>query len=219
MNFKKISIALVTMLMIACADDTTETFDHAAQYTTEKVAIESYLSSHYLNLDDNNDTPADATDDVYTILAIPEGGSQTPLNDANSPFALESATAVLNEVTYTYYYIITNAGDATQDVEADDTINVNYILRNTSGSVIEENDNNDSRFTITSGIMGWQEGIPNFNGGVPDESDATKARTYTNTGKGFLIIPSGLGYQNLGSGAVSGNTTLIFYINLKGVAE
>ena len=96
-----------------------------------------------------------------------------------------------------YYQIITPGAGET--ITLSSTINAVYSGKLTNGTVFDSNTSaNPLSISLSSVISGWQQGVPLIKEG----------------GKIRLIIPPALGYGPAGSGAVPGNSTLDFTIEL-----
>jgi len=200
MNFKKIGFVLIAMTISSCEPtNTIQVFDHAEQYEIEKPIIENYLNTHYY---DNIDHEIKDLDANQVALS----------DDAN----LQVLSDTINDVVYEMYSYVYEQGS--QDYpDQDDTVKISYSLCALDGTFYEEIDNNF--ISLLSYISGWRIGLVVFRGGVSSETDSSIPRQYSETGKGFMIIPSGLGYQNIGKDFVGPNETLVFKINLKTVVS
>lgn len=198
MNIKYlIAFFILTVVVFSCGKDDEPTFDHAAQAVKDDEAIVKYLKEHYL----------DATSGI--IKTIKNG--QSPLfNDTN----LKVKTVVFNDINYKLYYLVQNLGTTVSPSRVD-SVYVNYrgILLDSTAF-----DKGKAWFQLQTLIEGWRSAFPLFKGGTvmknPDESF-----DFVNHGKGILIIPSGLGYQNRAQGIIPENSPLIFYFDLYDVNE
>ena len=216
MNFKKLCFAFMVTIIVSCdQSNSIEPFDHAAQYVTEKPMIDEYLATHYFDSVEKEIKEIDA--------------DQTALEDDTNLQALHST---VNEVDYTMYSYVYEQGlnedTGNQDEgvvkgspDADDIINVAYKLSslekdgNGNEKVYQESVLNDVFLYSDELIKAWPIGLSVFRGGFSDETDPEIPRQFSGTGKGFMIIPSGLGYLNRGSGAISPNESLLFKIDLR----
>ena len=91
------------------------------------------------------------------------------------------------------------------EVSPTSTITFHYTLMTWSnGALIESSWNSGSPATypLSNLIVGWQEGIPGMKVG----------------GRRLLVVPPDLGYGAQGSGPVGPNETLIFVMDIVGVA-
>lgn len=95
------------------------------------------------------------------------------------------------------YYIIDNPGEGSNPV-ATDNVTVAYRGYFTNGATFDQSVDGIS-FDLQNVIAGWTEGIPFFKEG----------------GSGVLLIPSALGYGNLGlRGVVPGGAVIIFDVEV-----
>ena len=105
------------------------------------------------------------------------------------------------------YYRDEPAGLGTA-ADSGDTVSVDYVGRFTNGSRFDcSRCSADQTFSFVLGvgkvIKGWDEGVKGMRIG----------------GKRRLIVPPSLGYGELGSGSIPGNTILVFDITLYGVGK
>ncbi|GGF76370.1 FKBP-type peptidyl-prolyl cis-trans isomerase [Wenyingzhuangia marina] len=216
MNFKKLCLALVATIIVSCDQNSLEEFDHAAQYVIEKPMIDEYLATHYFDPVDKEIKEIDA--------------DQTALEDDTNLQALHSTVNDVDYTMYSYVYeqgLNQDAGNQDEGVvkgspDADDIVNVAYKLSSITKKddegeyrVYQESTLNDVFLYGDEVIRAWPIGLSVFRGGYANESDPTIPRQFSGTGKGFMIIPSGLGYLNGGSGAISPNESLLFKIDLR----
>ena len=91
------------------------------------------------------------------------------------------------------------------EVKATSTLTVQYTLMTWSnGKVVESSwtGTKPATFPLTGVIRGWQQGLPGAKVG----------------GRRLLVIPASLGYGANGSGPIGPNETLIFVVDIIGVA-
>lgn len=91
------------------------------------------------------------------------------------------------------------------EVSATSTLTVQYTLMAwSSGKVIESSwtSGQPATFPLANVIPGWQQGLPGAKVG----------------GRRLLVIPAALGYGPNGSGPIGPNETLIFVVDIIGVA-
>ena len=93
------------------------------------------------------------------------------------------------------YYVIDEPGSA-EHPTLSDVVTVTYVGFLLNGDVFDSRPN--QTFPLNQVIAGWQEGIPLFGKG----------------GKGWLIIPSHLGYGDRVLSGIPANSVLVFDINL-----
>ena len=199
MNLKTIIIAVLTVLVVSCEDDSAfRAFDHAAQYKKEKIKIEEYISSHYYNPESG-------------IFDSIKNGEVALVDDPN----LIAKDTVYNDVNFTMYTYETVEGTGISP-DNNDGSDSEYAVYSLENELYEDSQFQDELRTL---VVGWQLGMSSFKAGDYDESDPTIPRQYFNSGEGLMIIPSGLAYQNFGSGGIAANETLIFKIVLRTVTE
>lgn len=195
-------VAILFIYASSCDDDTTiEPFDHAAQAIEDNDSLVKYMQEHFLNADGELDTIASNEPAIY--------------DDANLFEKAVTYTRGGEDISYKLYYYISEVGVNEQPTRVD-LANVSYIGMDLDHEVFDRNDYG-GWFDLYSGVIaGWSYGIPNFKAGnaieLPDGSFE-----YSETGKGILFIPSGLAYANIGSGSISANEPIIFYINLNDI--
>ena len=91
------------------------------------------------------------------------------------------------------------------EVKASSTLTVHYTLMTWSnGSIVESSwsGGQPATFPLSGVIQGWQQGLPGAKVG----------------GRRLLVIPASLGYGPNGSGPIGPNETLIFVVDIIGVA-
>ncbi len=198
MNIKKLGLlfALTIMIFSCNEDDNFTPFDHAAQAIIDNDSLVSYLATHYYDV---------ALDSIKEVDA-----GQTPFSDI-----VQSIAVVENEIDYTLYYIVSEQGVGYQPTIIDDVLTT-YKGELIDGTVFDQRETitiGNPWFNLTGVIKGWQHGMPLFKGG-DNISMIGEPLEFENFGKGFLFIPSGLGYLNSGSGLVPANAPLIFKIDM-----
>ena len=205
MNFKNFCFALLAIVLVGCTKNTVATFDYAAQYVKEKPIIDTYIATHYFD------------DDTQEINVITNSETQKSLKDDSR---LEALKDTVNDVDYTMYSFVYKVGTE-ESPDADDTVNIAYKLTPLLDQTIiyDESDAQDSFLNLPNVIEGWRVGLTVFKGGDSSEAVENVPREYTNGGKGYMIIPSGLGYGNNGSGSIGPNETLLFKITLRTVTK
>lgn len=198
MNVKNIVIVLILGIAIySCKKSSTVPFNAADQAAADDVSLVKYLETHYLNTTDGG---------LYTI-----NNGEAPLMNSVQIQLIDSGSIV-----YKLYYLKIAEGVGVSPTKTDSVL-VNYTGMLLDSTVF------DSRQDLTwvllkNTIRGWGEGLPNFKTGTkvinPDESFE-----YTNYGKGFLFIPSGLAYGNKVASLIPENSPLIFQISLKDIKQ
>lgn len=202
----------MTILLVTC--DANENvgipFDAEAQALIDRDRVSSFLTHNYY------DTTVDS------IKPLVEGsGNIALINDNN----LKTQTVTDNDIEYNLYVYIKNIG--TPEIDKGFPSVMDSVLSVYQGKLIIdsvsvatfETRRSPIWFNLNSVIRGWTYGFSNFkNGNIVKDQDGNPINgpiTYENGGKGVLIIPSGLAYQNIGSGfSIGPNQNLLFYLEL-----
>ncbi|WP_010134054.1 hypothetical protein [Ochrovirga pacifica] len=212
MSIKKVLLAIVSVVGIACQSDNGYNYNHQGKYDTEKVVIEKYLNTYTYDVDKDE-------------LVVAENGATTLANDPK----LIPLSITFNDVDYTMYSYISEEGVGLQP-DDNDVINAAYrvhtLTEDANGNLVEsdaidENYVSDSFFDLSSNSLyrGWRLGFQEFKGGTVVEIDPTEPRQYKDTGKGFMIMSSGLTHSVEGNPVNEFNTILIFKVELRNVKK
>ncbi|MDO4729215.1 MAG: FKBP-type peptidyl-prolyl cis-trans isomerase [Bacteroidota bacterium] len=197
-----IALGLLSSIAINCKNDDNKpvTFpirDYSTQYNNEKIEIEEYLNTHYLQ----------GVGIEAVVNKIPEGGTQTPLSQHP-----DLAYKIVNKhnIEYKLYYIPFNQG-INQKPSTVDSVFVSYKGSKLDGTVFDYA-TNPMWLKLDEVIEGWTQMIPMFKTGNYN----TTTSSFQDFGSMLLIIPSGLGYyNNPPSGSNVGSySTLVFTVNL-----
>jgi FKBP-type peptidyl-prolyl cis-trans isomerase FkpA len=201
-------VAIASILIYACSSNSPflPVFDHGAQALKDNDTLVKYLTNHYYDV---------SIDSIKPIVA----GKTALIDDAK----LKTQDVVFNDVDYKLYYYITEQG-IPDPVKGNPTV-MDSVLTKYQGSQITtttaievfETQKAATWLTLDAVIKGWSYGFTHFKGGK--NITANGPITYQDTGKGFLFIPSGLGYRNTGNGTIYGNTCLVFRIELLDLVE
>ncbi len=201
---KNITLYIVTSLLaislFSCkSDDSGGSLppprDYAEQYATEIIEIEQYLAKHYL----------DGTDFSASIKEIPEGGTQTPLSAHPD---LMFKTVNKHNIQYKLYYLKLNEG-ANDRPSHVDSIFVSYKGWLLDGTLFDTSPNS-TWLPLDGFIEGWAQVFPEFKTGEYDSNSGD----FSNSGAGFVFIPSGLGYYNTTRPKIAAYSPLVFMFNL-----
>ena len=200
----------LSIAIISCKkdddDDNVDDFDHAAQAIVDKEILVDYLKSHYYI--------APLEDEYFgKIDTILETDNVTSLFD---DIKLKKYNVTYNDIDYEYYSYEQEIG--TQGIKASkaDSVMVRY-----QGVLLDKSEEFDrSNFFNWFGlynagnyIVGFREGMQYFSGGE-NASVVGEPIKFTNTGKGFFIIPSGLGYRNIANGDIPASSCLVFHVDM-----
>lgn len=227
-------LGAVMLMLVACGDDDGPAIEIVPPRLLGDVApendseIREFLETHFYNYEDFQE-PIDPDFDfkirIDTIAG--DNADKTPLIDQVSSDVVNVSSSQLglseeeNDIVHTYYYLLAREGEGVRPTIADST-----LLRY-EGSLLD-----GTKFDATPSFV-WQElpfflrgysnGITKFASGTPAgltvNSDGTSS--YSNSGIGMVIMPSGLGYF-LGSGP-AGNipsySNLIFTVEVGNVIQ
>ncbi len=197
MKFKNLFFILaVSTVIFSCKkDDDNVSFDAAKQALEDDVTLIEYLQTHYLNESDGG---------IWTIK-----NGETPLMGQ-----VETQNITKNEISYKLYYLKQAEGVTISPSRADS------VLTTYTGMLLDSTVFDSSSLLIwmplTGVIDGWAYGFTNFKGGTK-VVNTDESFYYENTGKGYLFIPSGLAYGNIGQSVIPSNSPLVFQITLNDV--
>lgn len=204
-------VGVVSLLVYACGSQggiPVDNFDHAAQAVRDNDTIVKFLQNHYY----------DATEDIVKQI---DAGQTSLFNDTK--LRTQDVVETINNVDIDYKlytYIIDEGTSSKGNPTVVDSVLVSYNgqrIINTERISGDFDRNVDRWFVLGAGVIrGWSYGFTNFKGGE-NITTPNNPLTYENTGKGIIFIPSGLAYRNLGNGAILGNESLIFYIELNDI--
>ena len=202
--------SVVTLFSCSKADSPTVTpvRDFDVQYATDLTTIETFLNTHYLTVDANQDVtmpiiPANSTDHPAMM---------TLLNASTFPKLLIKEVVVSSK-TYKIYYI-----KLREDLASGKSASrVDSVLTSYDGSFLSATSETVSGVTTTSiittqfeyapfpesfinlgkTVKGWTEVFPMFKAGIVNPAVGNDPISYTDFGAGIIFIPSGFGYFNL----------------------
>ena len=203
-----IVVAIASVLIYACSSNTSlvDDFDHAGQAVIDNDSLVKYLTNHYY----------DSTIDSIKPLV----SGETALIDDSK---LKTQDITENEIDYKLYYYVLNEGspDPVKGFPTPmDSILTKYQgrqLSKASDATVFETQDIPTWFTLNSVVTGWSNGFTHFKGGKNITNNGPII--YENGGKGYLFIPSGLGYGNTLRGSIEANSNLIFRFELYDFVE
>ena len=200
MKYKFLFLLLIPFIYATSCDngtDPVEPFDYASQATIDNDSLVQYMQNHFVNANgeleeiSNNETP------VYSLVTL-----QTVVKHWDD---------IDEDVSYKLYYLELEEG-VNESPSKVDSVHISYKGMTLDDEVFEQV-NYGNWFMLNRVVDGWKEGVPHFKSGnytvLPDQSFE-----FTDTGKGILFTPSGLGYANITHGDIPANSPLIFYIQL-----
>ena len=211
-------LILLVLFCVSCKKDSAlvvaDPFDHEAQIPIDKELLDEYLSSHYYNTNDGL---------IWTIGSNGGDGIEEPLIDDKNLNSIEGIEYNGTVATYTMYYYTENEGSGSgkegySRPSPVDSVFVRYSGMLLDSTVFDAKEDYPIWFQLSNTIQGWGRGVSKFKRGSFKENDSiADDYEFVNPGKGYLFIPSGLGYQNLGSGIIPPNAPLVFRIELDDV--
>lgn len=204
--FKILVFSFVLVQLVSCKDDdeTTETYiiPYAEQKVTDELAIEEFLTTHYL----------DAENVIQTITS-----SQTPLKD-NVNLKFKDVYVSSLDLTYKLYYLKLNEGSATgkRPCALDSTF-VSYKGTLLDGTLFDTATEQDPVWLqLEDLVAGWSEIVPFFKSGQ-STIGTDGIVDFTDYGDGIMILPSAFGYYSQSTTLIPSYSPLIFYFQLKKV--
>lgn len=190
-------ISIGLLILVACSKNknpiVTVIVDPVEQAAKDNDSLVKYLQTHYLNNDGN----------LYTI----KNGERALIQD------IITEEITFKTVAYKLYYLSESTGTTLEPTRSDSVL-VKY-----SGFLLDST-KFDSRtlawLDLTQVVQGWKYGFVHFKGG-DKIINADESLSYINNGRGYLFIPSGLGFGQGASGLIPANNPLIFKIELNDV--
>lgn len=207
--YKYFAILVIGILFASCSKSDNATVpvrDHSEQYTTDIAAIESYLDSHYIEVNSDYDV---------TLVKIPEGGSQLSIREQKT-FPLNFKMVNKNDVDYKVYYLNLREGTQKQPTSID-SVYVTY-----KGTLLDDTKFDEATtsvwFQLESVVSGWSEIVPFFKSGTFDTAPSPDPVSFEDFGAGVMFLPSGLAYFNSSpSSLVPSYSPLVFSFKLNNV--
>ena len=208
-GFLKVFFAVaITGFFTACKQDDGNApappRDYAVQYAVEKVAIDEFLDTHYIEVDANYNV---------TIGALDAGHTVSIRNQALYP--LQQHTVVSNNVTYQVYYLKFNEGVGENPTRADNILAAyKGLTLNNELTVFDQNPFPQNYSLLSDAILGWQEIIPMFKTGIYNNTNPQDPASFSDYGAGVMFLPSGLAYYNSALPTVGAYSPMIFSFKL-----
>ena len=184
---------------------------------TDNDSIVMFLKNNYYDV---------SLDSIKTLVP-----GQVSLFDDSSK--LQSMQVIDNDIEHTLYIYTIEQGQPSPvkgNPTVMDSVYVKYKGRAFISSELQTSNFEVNEigvwFTLSAVVKGWKHGITKFLGGElkkgPNGGVFNGPITYLNSGKGFLIIPSGLAYPSSNTGNYPNtlvNTNLLFFIDLLDTVE
>ncbi|MBS9766028.1 MAG: hypothetical protein KGV44_00645 [Flavobacteriaceae bacterium] len=196
MKFRQTALLLALIISVFSCKKDDKPHDAKKQAIEDNKAIITYLETHYLGKDGA----------LRTIK-----GSEKAIKDD-----VKSETVTYNDIDYKLYYLTTKEGKGTKNAKDIDSVYMSFSGILLDSTVFQPTtpknwvylSNPQSRY-----ITGFRKGATFFKSGVlktfPDEYF-----TFENCGKGYVFMPSGLGYGNNETSTIRKNSPLIFYYEI-----
>lgn len=164
--------------------------------------IREFLETHFYNYEEFASPPAGFDFKVKVDTIAGENADKTPLMDqvsssvvnvSSSQFGLSTEE---NDIPYTYYYLMAREGQGAQPTVADST-----LLRYEGMLLDGEKFDASASFLwqeLPFTLRGYSNGVSNIKSGTNDGLTINEDGTvsFTNSGIGLIIMPSGLAYFN-----------------------
>ena len=183
--------------------------DVAEQVTREEIELEEFLSSHYYNYEEFQDSNSKVEIKIDSLLQSNSG--KKPLIDQVVKQFVKVKTSSGDLIKHPIYTLIAKEGSGQSPSRADSTyVSYKGILLNKSQF---DRSFEPIWFDLTTVVRGFREGLGVFKSGE-FTVDQNNIATFSNYGQGIIFMPSGLGYYNNNSGAIPEYSPLIFIINL-----
>lgn len=214
MNITKWLYTLILpVAFVACNDDNSITpFDVAGQLDTDKALINTYLENHSYDSDTN------------TFVDLQEGQASllSQLSDEVQPNTLKKIEVTIDDLVFPLYVYTIKEGTNPSDNKTPgrlDLVDVEYTLTLLdSDEVVEERSVAHNWFTLPNTIVGWAEAMPYLKPGTVTRASGTDLVEYSGEGEAFIIIPSGLAYENTSRTGIPENSILVYNVKLRDVA-
>lgn len=223
MNLRKLTLATLSLVLLSfsCNRDDDQVIvpdrDRQEVYDEDIVEIEEYLSTHFYNYEDFDETNpySLANDEFELVFDTIEGinASKTPLIDQ-----VTFKTVTENGVEYKLYILNVREG-LNKNVHGLDRAAVNY-----NGTLVDgtsfDSAVTPAFFNLTTvgsqgGVVtGFREGLTAFKTADSFTEAADGSVVYHNHGIGAVFIPSGLGYFSRPVGSIPQYAPIFFRFNV-----
>ena len=199
MKFKNLVLfSLIISAIFSCDDDNTFVpYDYAEQALIDDEDLIEYMQTHYYN---------SAVDSINEVA-----NGETPFYES-----VQVEQVAANDVIYNLYYIVSEEGAGYQPSLVDDVMTT-YRGNLLDGTIFDSRESitvGNPWWNLTSLILGWQYGLPNFTGGL-NISEPNMPLEFDEYGGGFLFIPSGLAYKQTGNASVPPSAPIVFMLDLQ----
>ncbi len=205
MKIKYLFLATALLvLFFSCKkdEDNLEPFDHVAQALKDDETIRTYLETHF-----------------YIPPANDEHFGEVKKIEANeTPMINQAVEQEVNfsSISFKIYYIKDTPDGVNMAPTRIDSALVNYkgLLLDEAKTVFDKNESYTFWANLYGGVInGWTYALPNFNSGI-NVTTIGMPFEFDQTGKGIIIIPSGLAYRNLGTATIGANEPIMFHVEM-----
>ncbi|ESU19440.1 hypothetical protein FCR2A7T_19040 [Flavobacterium cauense R2A-7] len=219
--FKIVSVLSLAILFANCQKDDgvgpVEARPHPEVYPEDLVKIETYLKTHYLDVNDSN---LNGEVDVNEISILPLDDSHTVSVWDQTDYPLLSKIAKIYGVDFKVYYLkLDGKGDT--DADGNKPCGVDRVLVSYRGNLLDGTEfdyaPNPVEFNLIDLVKGWEYVFPEFRAGFFDAPNGDGTLNPRDYGAGVMFLPSGLGYYNQNFGNVPSYSPLVFAFNFYAV--
>ena len=205
-----LTLGLILIVILSCKkDDGNDAIkvDHVEIEKIDRNSIENFLSTHYLDADfniqpiENNETPLMNQVSTKTV-------------NITKDYTDDDAGEI--SIDYKLYYLIIEEGVGENPIYTD---SVNFSYR---GLLLDKKEFDRNDYGSWAGIFGLVRGMIEFMVYLKPGNWVINPDTsisYENTGKGYVFIPSGLGYGTKATSSVPSNSPLVFKVELNLVKQ
>ena len=209
-------LLLGMLTLFSCSEDEDEPYDPYKHRKEDEEKLQQFFKTHYYN-------PKDGA--IWTVgnKTVAEGAlptaSQLPLSKDPKLRTLEEVKVEFKDdvVAFKMYYYITEEGKGRKPSVYPtrlDSVLVKYVGRRLDSVVFDNQKNYAVWFRLTSLVPGWGFGLQKFKPGIVKKLPYGDYE-FTQSGKGFIFFPSGLGYLDNASTDIPKNSPLIFKVDLQ----
>ncbi|WP_313807191.1 hypothetical protein [Flavobacterium sp.] len=185
---------------------------HYKVYPEDLAKIESFLQSHYIEVNDLN---GNSEVDMGEIVVDSLDATHTVSIWNQTDYPLQYKIVKLYDVDFKVYYLkLDGKGDTEADGKKPSGVDrIRFAYRGFLLDGTEFDYSSDAVYDLTGLVKGWGYIVPEFRAGtsvIGSDGDLIN----TNYGAGIMFLPSGLGYYSNGSSTIPNYSPLVFYFNL-----
>lgn len=183
--------------------------------------IVEFLNTHFYNYEDFENEPEGFDYNIVIDTIAGENADKTPMMEFAQSVTINVSSSQLGlsageeNVPHKLYYIEVQEGGSERSPTYADSTLIKYQGSLLNGTLFDENQDY-VWFELPSSVRGFANGISQMKSGTPDGVIENADGTYSiaNSGKGILIIPSGLGYFNVSRTSIPMYSVLLFKVDL-----